>query len=932
MPQNERRYEARDGDRPPRSSFSRDSSWQPRQREDGSEGRPRRESQYPPRDGARGDGAFDRRPRRSEFGDKPRRDSQYQSRRNDDGNLDTNPRRASEYQPRTGRKDGESFDGESKPRQRSSSFEGGWQRSREYPSHRGETRGENAPRDDSASGWRRPQRDSGFEGRPRRDSQYQGRRNEGHEEGQFDDKPRRRDSDFEGRPRRESPYRPRRDDTRGDDAQSFRGQARDNSDYQPRRSSQYESRRSDGGQRDASGNDNPSGWRPRQRESDFEDRPRRESQYQGRRNEGREEEHIDDRRRRRDSDSESKSQRWTHSETRSDNTGSLPRNLRLSTPTSAPYSPLKPKIHNPLADIPASELDPGFASRTDTKALPTSNLPSTFASPPLLPGLLASVKSVLGEEARPTAIQALALKHIVKEQDVKEDEGEGEKEWKQFLLASETGSGKSIAYLLPVLQGLKQAELARQSHPPPPTDAPKRAMNPRALILAPTHELSRQLAGFAKSLLHEVKLRVVCSSRANVSSAPTATARAAQMASTFSGSSSDSGEGEFTVDGRGAGEGRDVDVLVGTPTKVLEMVHGRGWDWVRRLKKKMEEERGSAIAEDDAEFVGMVERRVWTVGEPEAGLANVEWVVIDEADVLLDPDFQESTRKLLADIAAARGHPVPFIRELNLTSTPSTTTTTTTTATPEPPAYPFNLLLTTATIPSSLAAYLNTYHPTLTRLASPRLHKLPASLQTEYAAWSGGNRDKDIEKKIKRIWWADAVSSALAGEVIHAAESLPTGSPKSKVLVFCNKSARVEALGRYLEEAGIPNVALTSTSEGRKRGSNKHLDGFLRTPLNSPSSPLSSPTTTDGTPAEEAEDPHVLITTSLLSRGLDFSPSIKHVFIVDPPRNMVDFLHRAGRSGRAEMAGKVVVFGKEKGRGSRQSWLVKGRVRKVANK
>ncbi|KAH8107785.1 hypothetical protein BXZ70DRAFT_11989 [Cristinia sonorae] len=45
------------------------------------------------------------------------------------------------------------------------------------------------------------------------------------------------------------------------------------------------------------------------------------------------------------------------------------------------------------------------------------------------------------------------------------------------------------------------------------------------------------------------------------------------------------------------------------------------------------------------------------IGEPEAGLANVEWVVIDKADVLLAPDLQESTRLLLADIAATRGHP-----------------------------------------------------------------------------------------------------------------------------------------------------------------------------------------------------------------------------------------------------------------------------------
>jgi ATP-dependent RNA helicase MRH4 len=70
-----------------------------------------------------------------------------------------------------------------------------------------------------------------------------------------------------------------------------------------------------------------------------------------------------------------------------------------------------------------------------------------------------------------------------------------------------------------------------------------------------------------------------------------------------------------------------------------------------------------------------------------------------------------------------------------------------------------------------------------------------------------------------------------------------------------------------------------------------------------------------------------MITTSLLSRGLDFDPSIKHVFIVDEPRNMIDFLHRAGRSGRAGQTGRVVIFGKGKGRGSDKAREVKQRVR-----
>ena len=66
------------------------------------------------------------------------------------------------------------------------------------------------------------------------------------------------------------------------------------------------------------------------------------------------------------------------------------------------------------------------------------------------------------------------------------------------------------------------------------------------------------------------------------------------------------------------------------------------------------------------------------------GLQNVEWVVVDEVDILignysfpysdsvkltmriLDPDFQESTRTLLADIASARGQPVENSSDLML--------------------------------------------------------------------------------------------------------------------------------------------------------------------------------------------------------------------------------------------------------------------------
>lgn len=159
----------------------------------------------------------------------------------------------------------------------------------------------------------------------------------------------------------------------------------------------------------------------------------------------------------------------------------------------------------------------------------------------------------------------------------------------------------------------------------------------------------------------------------------------------------------------------------------------------------------------------------------------------------------------------------------------------------------------------------------------------------------------------------------------------------SKILVFCNKSAKVEELASFLEEKGIKCIALTSTSEQRKRGSNKHLEGFLR-PVQINPDPLRASKDKKKKEVDEAVardpkvTPHVMITTSLLSRGLDFAPELEHVFIVDEPRNMVDFLHRAGRSGRAGKKGKVVIFTKMKGRGSARSRGVKELVKQLMKK
>ena len=278
-----------------------------------------------------------------------------------------------------------------------------------------------------------------------------------------------------------------------------------------------------------------------------------------------------------------------------------------------------------------------------------------------------------------------------------------------------------------------------------------------------------------------------------------------------------------------------------------------------------------------------------------------------------DPDFIDQTLLLLSDIAAARGKPVPTIIRDNRNKAQS----------PMPLDYPFNLVLSSATIPAALATHLEKRHPTMTRLVSPRLHRLPKHLALEFSPYSSGNRNAEVLAKLKAIWRDDALD----------------GRRRARIVIFANTRTRAAEMGAYLSDNGVPNIVVTGQSsesrEGgrglRVYGSNKHLAGFLK-PISNKSNSLQTQPPCAGEKDEgggkaatglgeaeaksKASSPLVLLSTSLLARGLDFDPSVSHVFVLDPPRNTADFLHRAGRTARAGSSGKVVVFGKSAGRGA----------------
>jgi hypothetical protein len=111
-------------------------------------------------------------------------------------------------------------------------------------------------------------------------------------------------------------------------------------------------------------------------------------------------------------------------------------------------------------------------------------------------GVLGSEMSGALSEAfgatKPTQIQSLAIPLILGDEI-----GRGD-----ILIAAETGSGKTIAYITPVMQALREQE-KRESF------GVRKVFRPRAVIVVPTRELVGQVTKIAKGLSQFARLRVV---------------------------------------------------------------------------------------------------------------------------------------------------------------------------------------------------------------------------------------------------------------------------------------------------------------------------------------------------------------------------------------------------------------------------------------
>lgn len=316
---------------------------------------------------------------------------------------------------------------------------------------------------------------------------------------------------------------------------------------------------------------------------------------------------------------------------------------------------------------------------------------------------------------QPTGVQAAAIPPALEGRDV--------------LACAMTGSGKTAAFLLPILHRLLERPRG----------------GTRVLVISPTRELAAQIHEHFQALAAHTGLT---------------------GAAVFGGVGMKPQEEAFR---------RGVDLIVATPGRLLDHLQ---YDYAK--------------------------------------LGGIEFLVLDEADRMLDMGFLPDVRRILRHLPARR-----------------------------------QTLFFSATMP-----------PPIVELSAQMLVS-PATV--------------DIERQAKP---ATGVTQALypVPEELKAplfVELLRRGDVGS-VIVFCRTKHRSNRLAEYLETHGVPNARIHGNRSQTAR--------------------------TDALAGFRSGRYRVLVATDIVARGIDVE-ALEHVVNFDVPNQPEDYIHRVGRTGRADATG-----------------------------
>nr|ABC87271.1 vasa-like protein [Macrobrachium rosenbergii] len=316
-----------------------------------------------------------------------------------------------------------------------------------------------------------------------------------------------------------------------------------------------------------------------------------------------------------------------------------------------------------------------------------------------------------------------------------------------LMACAQTGSGKTAAFLLPILQQLMADGVAASSF--------VELQEPEAIIVAPTRELINQIFLEARKFAYGTCVRPVV---------------------VYGGVNTGFQLREIS---------KGCNIVCGTPGRLLDVIQ-RGW----------------------------------------IGLTKLRYLVLDEADRMLDMGFEPDMRRLVASPGM-------------------------------PPKENRQTLLFSATYPQDI-------------------QKLAADfLKTDYlflAVGIVGGACSDVEQTFVQV-----TKYSKREQLLDFLKTIGN----ERTMVFVETKRQADFIATFLCQEELPTTSIHGDREQRER--EQALADF------------------------KAGKCPILVATSVAARGLDI-PEVQHVVNFDLPKNIDEYVHRIGRTGRCGNIGRAVSF------------------------
>ncbi|KAJ1657509.1 ATP-dependent RNA helicase dbp7 [Dispira simplex] len=472
--------------------------------------------------------------------------------------------------------------------------------------------------------------------------------------------------------------------------------------------------------------------------------------------------------------------------------------------------------------------------------------------------------------SQPTPIQKKAIPAMLRDRLVKTNASDDtcaqeERRPRDICIQAQTGSGKTLTFLLPIVHRLLLASTAPAEDITDKAQGASRYLGSMAIIITPTHELAKQILA---TLEHLLRMTVDRSRRAHW-----------MVPGIVVGGENPASEKARLRKG--------VTILVTTPGRLL-----------RHLKVTQS-------------FVTQ----------------NLRWLVLDEADRLLEEGFEETLKSIMTILdertvpphMLRRHDSCPFLLSKHLPRSRQ-------------------VILCSATLPNKVLQLAGT---TLTQPlfcrntsndtegqedeSSPQ-YEAPSQLRQYYIV---------IPAKLRLVTLAATLMQLFPAVISKNSSSKDTMTTRSgtdhtfKAVVFLSSCDSVDFHHVLFSEAPAPKFWPLAYSAQSNNSRSDDVDAPTKASLSTLAAENSTERTCPLLPGAMVYKLHgnlpqkvradtflrfsqcptssVLLCTDVAARGLDF-PHVNYIIQYDPPAEVADYVHRVGRTARIGRQGESLIF------------------------